>query len=232
MLAELVDAVVGVDTHRDTHQVEIALPSGAPIAVTTISNDTTGYAELLAWIVDHAPGPRLAVSIEGTRSYGIGLARAAAAAGLIVLECEQPRRKARRGRGKSDPIDAHLAVLAALRLDADRLPTPRADGDREALRILLSARQELTTTGTAQTNRLRALLLGGDDTDRQSRAARSPTPAWPAWPDAARSARPPASRPYGTPRSAALPSPCRNPPASSRPTGPSCTPSSTTSSPG
>ena len=167
MLAELVDAVVGVDTHRDTHQVEIALPNGAPIAVTTISNDTTGYAELLAWIVDHAPGPRLAVSIEGTRSYGVGLARAAAAAGLVVLECEQPHRKARRGRGKSDPIDAHLAVLAALRLDADRLPTPRADGDREALRILLGARQELTTTSTAQTNRLRALLLGGDDTDRQ-----------------------------------------------------------------
>ena len=167
MLAELVDAVVGVDTHRDTHQVEIALPNGAPIAVTTISNDTTGYAELLAWIVDHAPGPRLAVSIEGTRSYGVGLARAAAAAGLVVLECEQPNRKTRRGRGKSDPIDAHLAVLAALRLDADRLPTPRADGDREALRILLSARQELTTASTAHTNRLRALLLGGDDTDRQ-----------------------------------------------------------------
>jgi hypothetical protein len=64
MLADRVDAVVGVDTHRDTHQVEIALPSGAPIALTTISNDTTGYAELLAWIVDHAPGPRPAVSIE------------------------------------------------------------------------------------------------------------------------------------------------------------------------
>ena len=27
MLAELVDAVVGVDTHRDTHEVEIALPT-------------------------------------------------------------------------------------------------------------------------------------------------------------------------------------------------------------
>jgi transposase len=166
MLAELVDAVVGVDTHRDTHQVEIAHPNGAPIASTTISNDATGYAELLAWIVDHAPGPRLAISIEGTRSYGVGLARAAAAAGLVVLECEQPHRKTRRGRGKSDPIDAHLAVLTALRLDADQLPTPRADGDREALRILLGARQELTTTSTAQTNRLRALLLGGDDTDR------------------------------------------------------------------
>src|SRR5215208_4971064 len=167
MLAELVDAVVGVDTHRDTHQVEIALPSGVPIASTTISNDTSGYAELLAWIVDHAPGPRLALSIEGTRSYGVGLARAATAAGLTVLECEQPNRKARRGKGKSDPIDAHLAVLAALRLDADRLPIPRTDGDREALRILLSARQELTTTSTAQVNRLRALLLAGEDTDRQ-----------------------------------------------------------------
>ncbi len=167
MLADLVDAVVGVDTHRDTHQVEIALPTGSPIATTTITNDTTGYAELLAWILDHAPGPRLAVAIEGTRSYGIGLARAVAAAGLTVLECEQPNRKTRRGTGKSDPIDAHLAVLTALRLHADRLPTPRADGDREALRILLGARDELNTTSTAQINRLRAMLLSGDDTDRQ-----------------------------------------------------------------
>src|SRR6185436_9280018 len=74
MLADLIDAVVGVDTHRDTHQVEIALPNGAPIAVTTTSNDTTGYAQLLARIVEHAPGPRVVVSIEGTRSYGVGTA--------------------------------------------------------------------------------------------------------------------------------------------------------------
>ena len=82
------------------------------------------------------------------------------------MRAAQPR-SARRGKGKSDPIDAHLAVLAALRLDADRLPAPRADGDREALRILLGARHDLTVATTAQTNRLRALLLGsGDDTDR------------------------------------------------------------------
>ncbi len=102
MLAEVVDAVIGVDTHRDTHQVEIAYPTGTPIATITISNDSTGFSELLAWIFDHAPGPRLAVSIEGTRSYGVGLARAVAAAGLMVIECEQPHRKARRGKGKSD----------------------------------------------------------------------------------------------------------------------------------
>jgi len=179
MLAELVDAVIGVDTHRDTHEVEIALPTGTPIATITISNDSAGFAALLAWIFDHAPGPRLAVSIEGTRSYGAGLARAVAAAGLVVVECEQPHRKVRRGKDKSDPIDAHLAVLTALRCDAGRLPTPRADGDREALRILLSARHDLTTAHTAQTNRLRALLLGGDDADRQiARAAlRCPTPS-------------------------------------------------------
>jgi transposase len=167
MLAELVDAVIGVDTHRDTHEVEIAHPTGTPIATMKISNDSAGYAELIAWICEHTPGPRLVVSIEGTRSYGVGLARAVAASGMTVIECEQPNRKQRRGKGKSDPIDAHLAVLTALRLDADRLPIPRADGDREALRILLGARHDLTTAGTAQGNRLRALLLGGDDGDRQ-----------------------------------------------------------------
>ena len=39
MLAELIDAVVGVDTHRDTHEVELALPSRAPIALCSIRND-------------------------------------------------------------------------------------------------------------------------------------------------------------------------------------------------
>ena len=73
--------------------------------------------------------------------------------------------------GKSDPIDAHLAVLAALRLNTGNLPVPRADCDREALRILLVARQETRVARTAQADRLRALLLAGDDTDR--RAARN-----------------------------------------------------------
>jgi transposase len=167
-LAERVDAVVGIDTHRDTHEAEIANAAGTAIATVQISNDSAGFTALLAWIAEHAPGPRIAISLEGTRSYGIGLARALIAAGMLVLECEQPTHKQRRGRGKSDPIDAHLAVLAALRLDADRLPAPRADGDREALRILLGAREDIIAASTAQTNRLRALLLSGDDSDRQA----------------------------------------------------------------
>jgi transposase len=91
-------------------------------------------------------------------------------------------------------------VLAALRLDADRLPAPRADGDREALRILLGARQDITVAATAQTNRLRALLLAGDDTDR--RAARG-TLTEATLADLARCRpTPPATRLFDTPRSA------------------------------
>src|SRR5439155_21895358 len=170
MLTEVVDAVIGIDTHRDSHEVEIADATGTPIATMRISNDSAGFGQLLTTIAEVVPGRRVAVSLEGSRSYGVGLARTLAAAGLLVIECEQPRRKQRRGKGKSDPIDAHLAVLAALRLNTDRLPVPRADGDREALRILLVARQELTAAATGQAGRLRALLLAGDDTDR--RAAR------------------------------------------------------------
>lgn len=166
MLAHVVDAVVGVDTHRDTHEAELTAPSGAVLATTRIANSSNGFAALLAWISERAPGPRVVVAIEGTRSYGIGLARALAAAGLPVLEAEQPVRSTRRGRGKTDAIDAHLAALFALGQDDARLPRPRADGTREALRILLGARAEFTTVSTAQTNRLRALLLSGDDHDR------------------------------------------------------------------
>jgi len=165
LVAEVVDAVVGGDTHRDTHALEMTAPSGATISTISVENDEAGFAAALAWIAEHAPGGRLVVGLEGTRSYGVGLARAVQQAGLAVVEVERPRRGDRR-RGKSDPIDAHLAALQVLRLDADRLPTPRADGDREALRILLGARRELTTVRTRQINRLRALLLTGEEADR------------------------------------------------------------------
>ena len=66
-----------------------------------IGNDERGYAEAIAWVAEHAPGPRVVVGLEGTRSYGIGLARVLQASGLTVAEIERPRRGERR-RGKSD----------------------------------------------------------------------------------------------------------------------------------
>src|SRR5438270_11262648 len=76
MLADIVDAVVGADTHRDTHELEIAHSTGAAIAAQSADNDTRGHADAVAWIAEHAPGPRVMVAIEGTRSYRAGLARA------------------------------------------------------------------------------------------------------------------------------------------------------------
>src|SRR3569833_2024267 len=172
MLAEVVDAVIGIDTHRDSHEVETADAGGRPLTTMRIGNDSAGFARLLAAIAELVPGPRVVASVEGSRSYGVGLARALTAAGERVVECEQPSRSRRRGKGKSDAIDAHLAVMVALRLEENRLTTPRADGDREALRILLVAREEMTVMRTAQTNRLRALLLAGDDAGRQARPRR------------------------------------------------------------
>ncbi|QRP43084.1 transposase [Amycolatopsis sp. FDAARGOS 1241] len=164
-LADVIDAVVGADTHRDTHTLEITTATGVTLSTLTVANTDAGAAQALAWINQNAPGPRIAAAVEGSRSYGVGLARALNAAGVLVLEIEQPRGHERR-RGKSDAIDAHLAAIHALRLDTDKLPTPRADGDREALRILLTARQELGDTRRRSINQLRALLITGDDTDR------------------------------------------------------------------
>jgi len=88
MLAEVVDAVAGGDTHRDTHALEMLAPNGTTIAALAISNDDDGFAEAIAWIAGNVPGPRVVAGLEGTRSYGIGLARAVAAAGLIVVEVQ------------------------------------------------------------------------------------------------------------------------------------------------
>jgi len=72
-------------------------------------------------------------STRGQPQLGIGLARAAVAAGLVAIEVERPARTQRRGYGKSYSIDADPAVLTALRLDADQLPIPRCDGDRAVI---------------------------------------------------------------------------------------------------
>jgi hypothetical protein len=47
MLAETVDAVIGIDTHRDNHEVEIADAAGRPIATIRIGNDSAGSRSCL-----------------------------------------------------------------------------------------------------------------------------------------------------------------------------------------
>jgi transposase len=108
--------------------------------------------------------------VEGTRSHGVGLTRHLLQAGQHVLEAPRPHRRSRR-TGKSDQLDAVAAARAVLAaLDSGRaetLATPRADGDREALRQLLVLRRHYTDTRTATVNLFKSLILTADDPLRQ-----------------------------------------------------------------
>ncbi|MDQ2850587.1 MAG: hypothetical protein M3Y49_07605 [Actinomycetota bacterium] len=53
LVAEVVDAVTGGDTHKDTHALEMTAPTGATIATLVIDNYEAGFATALAWIVEH-----------------------------------------------------------------------------------------------------------------------------------------------------------------------------------
>ena len=104
-----------------------------------------------------------AFAIEGTGSYGAGLARFLAAAGVEVFECERPRRAERR-RGKSDLIDA---ALAARRLRCgEPLSLPRGGGRREELRLLLLERRGAMQARNAALNQLTAVLVTAPDSVR------------------------------------------------------------------
>lgn len=67
--------------------------------------------------------------------------------------------RSHRGTGKSDPLDAHGIAAAVLSLEPHKLRRPRSDdGIRAALRILVTAREHLTSERTAIINGLTALL--------------------------------------------------------------------------
>ena len=67
-------------------------------------------------------GPVVKVGVEGTSSYGVGLARHLVGAGVEVVEVIRPNRQTRRRRGKSDTVDAEAAARAALSGDATAVP--------------------------------------------------------------------------------------------------------------
>ena len=161
-VADVVDAVIGVDTHLDSHSLEMVAPNGVTIATLTVDTSDDGLGLVLAWIGEHAPGPRVMAGIEGARSYGVTLNRVLQEAGVPVSDVAAPEAKQRR-KGKSDAIDARAAALRLLATDLDKLTLPRVDGDREALRMLLTGRNEQVDTRTRQANALHALLMMSGD---------------------------------------------------------------------
>jgi hypothetical protein len=145
-----VDLIAGAGTHRDTHTAAVCDGRGRVLSQLKVPATPDGYGELLAWARATAAGRRLVQAVEGTRHYGLGLARHLAAAGQQVAGTGSTPHAGKRRAGKSDPIDA---VRAARELLARPRPGQmRADGDREALRLLMIDRDNAVQSGkTART---------------------------------------------------------------------------------
>jgi transposase len=145
----------GVDTHHDTHTAAAVDAAGALLGTRQFPVTAAGYTALLSWL--RSLGSVVRVGIEGTGSYGAGLAAALAAVGVCVVEVNRPDRSVRRRRGKSDPIDAEAAARAAL---AGTTGTPKTrDGAVECLRVLRVARSSARDQRADCMRRIKSLLV-------------------------------------------------------------------------
>jgi transposase len=153
-LADVIDVVIGVDTHKHTHTAAVVTGAGACLETHTVNADPDGYAALVELAEAHSPVR--AWAIEGTGSYGAGLVRHLQARGEWVIELDRPHRPARRHGAKSDAIDAERAARDALaRGDHGE---PRAGGRRAALAALLAARRSAVQGAGDAQRQLQALI--------------------------------------------------------------------------
>ena len=160
MLAEVVDVVIGVDTHKHTHTAAVIdAKTGAVLAELTVGTDPDGYAELVAMADAHS-GLR-AWSVEGTGGYGAGLTRYLDAREELVIELDRPNRPARRNGAKSDPLDAARAGREVLA--REHLAQPRAAGERAALAVRLAARRSAVDTSTVAQRQLLSLIVAAPE---------------------------------------------------------------------
>lgn len=153
--------VIGVDTHAKTHTYAvIEATTGQLLGCRQFPTTAKGIARAISWAGRLARGDADALwVIECVATYGAQLARAVSDAGYEVAEAPRLDAKTRRGIGKSDPLDAHAIAAAVLPLETDRLRRPRADdGVRQALRVLVAARDQMTQEKTMNVNALTALL--------------------------------------------------------------------------
>ena len=151
---------LGVDTHADTHVAAALDHAGRLLDTRTIPTTPAGYAALLAWASTLGTVDR--VGVEGTGSYGAGLARWLRAHGQVVVEVDRPDRAARRRQGKADTLDAHTAARAVQAGTAMGIPKA-ADGQVEMIRSLRLARRSAMKARTQAANQLNALLVTAPD---------------------------------------------------------------------
>jgi transposase len=123
----------GVDTHKDVHVAAVVDERGKILETASFEVNTRGYAALQRWLEEF--GTLVKVGVEGTGSYGAGLARHLSEHGIEVVEVNRPNRQMRRRRGKSDPVDAESAARSVLNGEATTVPKSH-DDIVESIRVL------------------------------------------------------------------------------------------------
>jgi transposase len=154
---------LGVDTHADSHVAAALDQLGRALRTRTIPTTPAGYAALLAWAATLGTVDR--IGVEGTGSYGAGLARWPRAHHQVVIEVDRPDRSARAARrrqGKADDLDAYVAAQAVQAGTATATPKT-ADGTVEMIRSLRLARRSAVKARTQAANQLKALLVTAPD---------------------------------------------------------------------
>lgn len=151
--------IVGVDTHKYVH-VAVAIDHlGARVAAQHVAANRQGYAQLEAWAAVLAGNGRvLAYGVEGTGSYGVGLASFLRRTGHRVIEVNRGDRRTRRSNGKSDTLDAEAAARAVLGGQAIAVPKS-ADGTVEMIRLIKIARDTARKAKTSAIVTLKAVIV-------------------------------------------------------------------------
>jgi transposase len=83
------EVVLGVDTHLDVHLAVALDHLGRRLGTFSVPTTKNGYESLLAWAEGF--GPLRCAGVEGTSSYGAGLARHLRAMAIPVMEIQRPR---------------------------------------------------------------------------------------------------------------------------------------------
>lgn len=150
----------GVDTHGKTHHAAVVDQIGRVLGDQEFPATTAGYRALLTWLRRFGQVDK--IGVEGSGTYGAGLARYLAAERVELVEVDRPDRKTRRAKGKSDPIDAIAAAQAALSRRASGAPKTRT-GPVEAIRALRVARRGAVKARTAALNQLHGLVVSAPE---------------------------------------------------------------------
>ena len=148
--------VVGVDTHQDKHVAVAIDRRGIRLGEFHIPTNTCGYKDLERWSLGW--GEVQTFGIEGTGSYGAGVARFLSARGYDVVEVNRPDRAARYRKGKTDPTDAESAARSVLAGVADATPKS-GEGEVEMIRMLKNAKDSAVKARTQAFNQMKALIV-------------------------------------------------------------------------